>query len=156
MPQNLQFYTTLTNKSECFQNSVAIETGVSDHHKLIATVLKTHLNKLKPTIIKYRKFKTMDEFNFKSELLHTAEANVKDNMNYDEFKKHFPNAPLKQKVKRGNNAPFMNKTLSKAFIERSKLKNRCNKDPTEVNKTLYNKQRNFCVNLLRKEKKKIL
>ena len=57
----------LTNKSECFQNLVAIETGLSDHHKLIATVLKTHLNKLKPTIIKYRKFKTMDEFNFKSE-----------------------------------------------------------------------------------------
>ena len=48
----------------------------------------------------------------------------------------------------------MNKTLSKAFMERSKLKNRYNKYPTKANKIIYNKQRNFCVHLLRKEKKK--
>ena len=110
----------LTNKSECFQNSVAIETGLSDHRKLIATVLKTHLNKLKPNIIKYRKFNTMDEFNLKSELLHTLKASVRDNMNHDEFKKHFLNvlnkhAPLKQKVIRGNNAPFYEQNLIKSF-----------------------------------------
>ena len=48
---------------------------------------------------------------------------------------------------RGNNAPFMNQTLSKAFMHRSKLKNR-------YNKISYNQQRNYCVSLLRKEKKK--
>ena len=48
----------------------------------------------------------------------------------------------------------MNKTLSKALMERSKTKNRYNKHPTEANKTIYNKQRNICVNLLRKENKK--
>ena len=40
-------------------------------------------------------------------------------------------------------------------MHRSKLKkNRFNNNPTEENSTLYKKQRNFCVNLLRKEKKK--
>ena len=48
----------------------------------------------------------------------------------------------------------MNKSLSKAFMHRSKLKNNYNKKPTETNKLLYKKQRNFCVNLLKKEKKK--
>ena len=55
---------------------------------------------------------------------------------------------------RGNNAPFMNKILSKAFMHRSKLKNNYNKNPTEENKILYKRQRNFSVNLLRREKKK--
>ena len=32
-------------------------------------------------------------------------------------------APVKQKVLRGNNAPFMNRILSKEFMKRSKLKN---------------------------------
>ena len=48
----------------------------------------------------------------------------------------------------------MNKTLSKAFMLRSRLKNKFNKYPTEENKTLYKKQRNFCVSLLKKEKRK--
>ena len=63
-------------------------------------------------------------------------------------------APLKEEKNRGNNAPFMNKTLSKAFIERSKRKNMYNKYPTEETKSHYNKQRNYCVNLLCKQKKK--
>ena len=33
-------------------------------------------------------------------------------------------------------------------------KNKFNNNPTEENNTLYKKQRNFCVNLLRKEMKK--
>ena len=61
---------------------------------------------------------------------------------------------MKKKFLRGNNAPFMNKTLSKAFMHRSKLKNKYNKNPTENNKIFYNQQRNFCVSLLKKEKRK--
>ena len=62
-------------------------------------------------------------------------------------------APKKQRVMRGNHQPFMNKTLSKAFMHRSKLKNLFNKNPTEMNKTNYKGQRNFCVNLLKREKR---
>ena len=61
---------------------------------------------------------------------------------------------MKKKLLRGNNAPFMNKYLSKPIMHRSKLKNRYNKNPTEINNLSYKKQRNFCVNLLKKEKKK--
>ena len=72
-------------------------------------------------------------------------------MKCDEFKEIFMKilnlrAPVKKKLATWNNAPFMNKSLSKAFMHRSKLKNRYNKKPTETNNLLYKKQRNFCVN----------
>ena len=47
----------------------------------------------------------------------------------------------------------MNKSLSKSIMVRSKLKNRYNKFPTEENKGIYNKQRNYCTNLAKKVKK---
>ena len=62
-------------------------------------------------------------------------------------------APIKTKRVRGNNAPFMTKALSKEIMHRSKLKNNFNKKPTDENKRLYNKQGNFCVALLKKEKR---
>ena len=46
----------------------------------------------------------------------------------------------------------MNKTLSQAIMQRTKLRNKFLKDPTE-HKILYTKQRNWCVSLLGKEKK---
>ena len=48
----------------------------------------------------------------------------------------------------------MNKALSKAIMQRTKLRNKFLKDPSAENKFSYNKQRNWCVSLLRKEKKK--
>ena len=63
-------------------------------------------------------------------------------------------APIRTKKIRGNNQPFMNRTLSKEFMKRSKLKNNYNKNPSLDNKSLYNKQRNFCVNLLKREKRR--
>ena len=47
----------------------------------------------------------------------------------------------------------MNKTLSKSFMYRAKLKNNFNKSPTEENHLLYKKQRNYCSNLRIKVKK---
>ena len=48
----------------------------------------------------------------------------------------------------------MNRTLSKAFMTRSRLKRVSNKNPTQENIEAFRKYRNFCVSLLRKEKKK--
>ena len=56
--------------------------------------------------------------------------------------------PLKQKYLRYNNSPFMNRTLRKAIVTRSKLKMRYNLDGTTINFEDYKKQRNICSNLL--------
>ena len=61
-------------------------------------------------------------------------------------------APIKKKIMLFNNNPFMSKALRKAIMDKSKLKNICNNYRTEDNWANYKKQRNFCVNLLRKTK----
>ena len=38
----------LTNRPRSFKNSVAIETGLSDHHKMVVTVLKCHFVRIQP------------------------------------------------------------------------------------------------------------
>ena len=48
----------------------------------------------------------------------------------------------------------MSKTLSKAFMTRARLKNKYYKNSTPENKLAYTKQKNFCTNLLKREKKK--
>ena len=149
----------LTNRKDSFQNSMAIETGLSDHHKMTITVLKRYFKKKDPLTINYRNYKKFDEVKFRKDLLSQLELFDIENVDYDVFKDIFmtvldKHAPMKNKMVRANNAPFMNKILSKAFMHRSKLKNIYNKNPTEENKTLYKRQRNFSVNLLRREKKK--
>ena len=51
---------------------------------------------------------------------------------------------------RANQSGFMNKNLRKAMMERSRLRNIFLKKKTKESKKSYNKQRNYCVNLLRK------
>ncbi len=148
----------LTNRKGSFQNSFALETGLSDHHKMVITVLKKYIKKKDPITINYRNYKNFNEEEFRNDLVRELEI-LEENMNYDDFKGIFMkvlnlHAPSKRKIIRGNNAPFMNKILSKAFMQRSKLKNNYNRNPTESNKGFYKKQRNYCVNLLKKEKKK--
>ena len=63
-------------------------------------------------------------------------------------------APMKENIIRANNAPFMNKTLSTAFMTRSRLRNRFLKNPNKNNEVKFKKHRNFCVNLLKREKRK--
>ena len=66
------------------------------------------------------------------------------------FNKH---APIKSKILRANDNPFMTKELRKAIMVRSRLRNELNKKKTLLCKLAYNKQRNFCTGLLRRTKK---
>ena len=149
----------LTNRKHCFENSVTIETGLSDHHKMTISVLKVFHNKRPPIVKRYRCYRNFDMNTFRNKLRYNLDIyNGNTIMGYDEFIEIFmtllnKDAPMKKKVIRGNNAPFMSKPLSKEIMHRSKLKNKFNKIPTEENRNLYKKQRNICVNLLRKEKK---
>ena len=59
-------------------------------------------------------------------------------------------APLKKKIVRGNHAPFITKDLRKAIYNRSRLKNKYLKNPSEVNEKLYKSQRNKCVSIRKK------
>ena len=54
---------------------------------------------------------------------------------------------------RANQAPFITKTLSKEIMKISRLRNKFLNTKSDIDRKLYNKQRNYVVSLLRKEKK---
>ena len=62
-------------------------------------------------------------------------------------------APLKQKHVRANNNPFINKTILKAIMKRTRLKNEFIKHRCERSKRAYNAQRHLRVSLVRKARK---
>ena len=57
----------LTNCPRIFQNSCAIETGLSDFHKLVVTVMKTTYKKSQPKIINYCSYKYFNNERFREE-----------------------------------------------------------------------------------------
>ena len=59
----------LTNRSTFFQNTNVIETGLSDFHKMVVTIMKTSFRKLKPKIIKQSKYKHFLNDIFRDSLL---------------------------------------------------------------------------------------
>ena len=59
----------LTNSAYSFQNSCVMETGLSDFHKMIISVMKTTFQKLKPRIVQYRDYTQFSNDNFRKKLL---------------------------------------------------------------------------------------
>ena len=62
-------------------------------------------------------------------------------------------APLKKWYVRANQAPFMNEKLSKEIMTRSCLNNKFLKTKADANRKAYNKQRHYCVSLIRRKRK---
>ena len=148
----------LTNRPNSFLKTTTVETGLSDHHKMTVSVLRSYVNKQAPTCIMYRDYKTYDSQSFDNILYYTLSTIDRGDMNQELFQESVMNllnthAPLKKKFVRANNGPFMTKTLSKAFMKRSRLKNIYLKSPTVINGNIFKKHRNYCVNLLKREKR---
>ena len=119
--------------------------------------MRSHLVGLQPKQITYRSYKNLDESLFLKDVQNLDFSCDSENPNvfYESLVQKFQkiidkHAPPKQKTVRGNQAPFMNKTLRKAIYTRSRFKNNLNKNPTDDNKIKYKKQRNLCVNLRKK------
>ena len=133
-----------------------METGLSDFHRMTISVLKMRFRKLLPKVVSYRDFE-------KERFMKSLQSTL-NNQNGDYVKNHdlFFNichevlnkhAPRKKKYIRGNNKPLMAKTLSKAIMQRTRLRNKFLKNPTNQNRLSYTEQRKFCLSLPRKEKK---
>ena len=58
----------LTNFLKYFQNSSVIETGLSDFHKMVVTVMKTNFRKLEPKIINYRNYRYFSNDRFREKV----------------------------------------------------------------------------------------
>ena len=118
---------------------------------------------MKPKTIKYRSTKNIDLKGFRNLLqdklnfissIDSKNCETMHNMlveamvtSIDQF------APIKTKKVRGNHNPLMRKDLSKAIMNRSRIKNVYNKNPTPENRKRFKRQRNYCTFLKIKYKK---
>ena len=59
----------LKNSPKSFQNNQTIETGLSDFHKLVVTILKMYLPNNQPKVITYRGYKNFDNSRYSEVLL---------------------------------------------------------------------------------------
>ena len=85
---------------------------------------------------------------------------MEENTSYENFESIFMEQlntyePMKVKYMRANNAPFMSQALRKAIINWWRGRTKFLRLPNDINKANYKQQRNYCMKLLRKEKKTI-
>ena len=145
----------LTNFPKSFQNSIAIDIGLSDFHKMTITVMKSYFPKQSPNVTTYRCYKTFSNDCFRDDVISGLIQNESLDKKLRKITKVVDkHAPKKKKYIRGNQLPYMNKALNKAIMTRTRLKNKYFKNQNEINRNAYKKQRNFCVSLFRREKRK--
>ena len=72
----------LTNRKYFFQYTRSYETGLSDHHDMICTMLKTTFINIEPKLLKYHCYKNFLLDIFKDDL---TEQLIKDCYSYDDF-----------------------------------------------------------------------
>ena len=128
-----------TNKPLSFQGTSITETGLSDCHKFISTFMRFFVSRLKPKIIFFRNYKKFVETKILPDLknINFSFKSADPNENYlfltNSFSKIVEkHAPLKKKILRGNNTPFVSKELWKAIYYRSRFRKRCLKTPTKL------------------------
>ena len=92
--------------------------------------MKSHISRLKLQNVYYRNYKNFNEEKFFSDVKEAdfSFASSNPDENYSVLTNVFSNivnkhAPLKKKILRGNDAPFMNKELRKEIYTRSRLRN---------------------------------
>ena len=76
----------LTNRKFSFKITKSFQTGLSDHHHMVYTMLKTTFQKSEPKQLIYRDFKNFYFESFKNDLL---ENMVTCDRSYDEFDRKF-------------------------------------------------------------------
>ena len=150
----------LTNKPKSFYKTTPIETGLSDHHKLIITYLRSYIStKQKPINIVYRETNKINHDKFREDI---------KNLPLNEIER-FPDtltgfvtlfksivdrhAPVKKKIVRGNNKPFMNSELGNAIKQKSKLRNKHNRLRTRESYLDWQNSKKNCKKLTLKAEK---
>ena len=102
----------LTNKRHSLMKAQSFETGFSDHHHLIYTILKTTYSKVPPKKLVYRNYKKWSEERFVLDLMRNLQS--MPTVSYTNFETALENAleanaPKKTKFVRANNKPHVNK-----------------------------------------------
>ena len=146
----------LTNNPRSFWNTKSFPNSISDFHALVTTVLNLKYVKSEPKEVTYRKYKNFDLDNFQRDLFVVFSSGCDD---YDTFESMFLStlnlhAPLKKKVIRSNQTPYMTKALRKAMMKRQELQTKYFKSKSVEDLKNFRKQNNYASRLYKKEKKR--
>ena len=143
----------ITNSKFSFMKTNSFETGLSDHHHIIYTILKIKFEKFEPKKLIYRNFKQFNSEQFKLDICNSISATrahaAFENNFVSILDKH---APKKTKILRGNQKPHFNKTLRKKIMIRSRLKNKANESKNPIDIVKFKRQRNLVTNLNKQAK----
>ena len=108
---------------------MTLETGLSDFHKMTLTVMKVFYKKQKPTINTYRSYKIFSNEVFIADVQKRISQAASENSDFefDLFKAVLNEAiqkyaSIKQRYVRANQAPFINETIDKEIMKRSRLR----------------------------------
>ena len=140
----------LTNNVKSFKGTRNVEIGLSDFHSMIVTVVKSSFIKRGPRIITYRDYSKFDPLRFKEDLREQLGKKSSCRENFEDFNatvlsmldKH---APIKKKSVQANDGPFMTKTIRKAIMNRTRLRNIYCNNRTVDNLKAFKKQRTTSV-----------
>ena len=118
---------------------------------MVVTVMKTTFPKAQPKVVYYRDYKNFDLYSFRTDLRGQLSKIV--DKDYFHFELTFLrvleiHAPMKKKVLRANDKPYMTKALRKAIMRRSELKNKYLKNKYDESLKTSKTQKNY-INRLR-------
>ena len=145
----------LTNQKAHFRHIKAIETSISNYHRMISTTWNSHLPKCHVKLVYYRYFKYFNEDLFLQHLKQALFQLCDSQNNAEGACRLFENincsvvntyVPLKKRLVRANNKPITAEHR-RAIRLHTKHKNTCNRNRTQSNFENYKKQRNHPANL---------
>ena len=145
----------ITNSYRSFQSTTTVSTGLSDFHKMTVTVLKTTYPKAKPRHLTYRTpYETAD---LEEALTRNIEAMPEKT--YENFENAFTLSrdsvsTTKQRMLRDNEKPYITKEMRKAIMRRTQLQNRVFRYGNQTDIIAFNKHKNYCNRLAKRERKK--
>ena len=117
-----------------FFNSSTVETGISDHHSLICIMLRSKFFKGPAKFIYRRSYNNYNKEQFENILKQRLVRSSNSEEFFDTFLATVnEHAPMKNKKIQHNHQVFMSKTLRKAIMKRSKLRNAFNKKRSSEN-----------------------
>ena len=146
----------LTNRPKKLYKSTSVETGISDFHHIIITVMKGSNQKPSQKYLTSRSYKKNDETKFLHDLnndLATVDITLSDyEKNCSTLSDNINNvidchAPIKTRKIRNHSSPAMNREWRRAIYKKNMLKNNFFKFKSQSYWEAYRKQRNYCSRL---------
>ena len=113
------------NRKHNFQNTTTTETGLSDFHTMIVSMLIGGFSKRGPRIVTYRDCSAYRTVDFRSNLMANIWFVSLDHGNYEAFDGMITDvllqhAPIKKKYLRATDGPSMTKELRKEMMHRKR------------------------------------